>query len=63
MGHTAHDEIEHVRMERVFSLLSGTDLPLGIIADMSGFGSAVELRQIFKARTEMSMTEWRARRR
>jgi len=63
MGHTVHDEIEHVRLERVFSLLAGTELPLGVIADMCGFGSAVELRQIFKARTGQSMTEWRARRR
>lgn len=63
MGHTVHDEIEHVRLERVFSLLSGTDLPVGVIVDMSGFGSAVELRQIFKALTKTSMTEWRARRR
>ena len=63
MGHTVHDEIEHVRLERVFSLLAGTDLPLGVIADMCGFGSAVELRQIFKARTGQSMTEWRTRRR
>lgn len=63
MGHSVHDEIIQVRLESVFSLLSGTDTPVGAIADMSGFGSAVELRQIFKARTEMSMTEWRARRR
>ena len=63
MGHTVHDEIEHVRLERVFSLLADTELPLGVIADMCGFGSAVELRQIFKARTGLSMTAWRARRR
>lgn len=59
MGHTVHDEIAQVRMERVFSLLSDTDTPVGVVADMCGFGSAVELRQVFKARTRMSMTAWR----
>ena len=59
MGHTVHDEIAQVRMARVFSLLSDTDTPVGIIADMCGFGSAVELRQVFKSRTGMSMTAWR----
>ncbi|MBR3085551.1 MAG: helix-turn-helix transcriptional regulator, partial [Kiritimatiellae bacterium] len=62
MGHSPLDEIMQVRMEKVLSLLSGTDTPVGAIADMCGFGSAVELRQIFRARTGISMTEWRARR-
>lgn len=59
IGHTVHDEIAQVRMERVFSLLLDTDTPLGVISDMCGFGSAVELRQVFKARTGKPMTEWR----
>ena len=38
-------------------------MPLGIVSDMCGFGSEVELRQIFRKRTKMSMTAWRALRR
>lgn len=60
VGHSVRDEIEHVRLERVFTLLAETDMPLGIVSDMCGFGSEVELRQIFRKRTKMSMTEWRA---
>ena len=63
MGHSVHDEIIQVRLESVFALLADTDTPVGAIADMCGFGSAVELRQVFKAKTKMSMTEWRARHR
>jgi LacI family transcriptional regulator len=63
VGHSVRDEIEHVRLERVFTLLAETDMPLGIVSDMCGFGSEVELRQIFRKRTKMSMTEWRALRR
>ncbi len=58
-GHSVRDEIERVRLERVFTLLAETDTPLGVVADMCGFGSEVELRQIFRARTKMSMSEWR----
>lgn len=63
MGHSVHDEIMQVRLERVFSLLAETDTPIGAISDMCGFGSQIELRKVFRARTKMSMTEWRALRR
>ena len=35
-------------------------MPLGAVADMCGFGSEVELRQIFRKRVRTSMKEWRA---
>ena len=60
VGHSARDEIEHVRLERVFTLLAETNTPLGIVSDMCGFGSEVELRQIFRKRVRTSMGEWRA---
>ena len=60
MGHSVRAEIEQVRLERVFTLLAETDTPLGVIADMCGFGSEVELRQIFRKRVKTSMKEWRA---
>lgn len=63
MGHSVLDEIMQVRMERVFTLLADTDMPIGMISDVCGFGSKIELRKVFRARTKMSMTEWRNRRR
>jgi AraC-like DNA-binding protein len=53
-------EIEQVRLARVLTLLAETDTPLGVVADMCGFGSEVELRQIFRKRVRTSMKEWRA---
>ncbi len=63
MGHSILDEIMHVRLEKVETLLVGTDTAIGAIADFCGFGSEVELRQVFRARTGMSMREWRKRNR
>lgn len=63
MGHSILDEIMHVRMERVQTLLASTDTPIGAIADFCGFGSDVELRHLFRAQTQMSLREWRKRNR
>ena len=63
MGHSILDEIMHVRLEKVETLLAGNDTAIGAIADFCGFGSEVELRQLFRARTGMSMREWRKRNR
>lgn len=60
MGHTVHDEINLVRLETAFSLLSGTTYSVGAVSDMCGFGSHVEARIVFRARTGMSMSRWRA---
>ncbi len=60
MGHSVRAEIEQVRLARVLTLLAETDTPLGVVADMCGFGSEVELRQIFRKRVRTSMKEWRA---
>ena len=60
LGHTAQDEIEHVRLEKVFELLRrGT--PIGAIAALCGYRTDIALRWVFRRRTGMSMREWRAR--
>ncbi len=59
-GHTAQDEIEHVRLEKAFELLRrGT--PIGAIAALCGYRSDIALRWVFRRRTGMSMRQWRAR--
>jgi transcriptional regulator GlxA family with amidase domain len=58
-GHSVLDEIQHVRLEKVFALLSGTDTAIGAIADFCGFGSDVELRHVFRSRTGKSLRQWR----
>lgn len=58
-GHSILDEIQQVRLEKVFTLLKDTDTPIGIIADFCGYRSAIALRWIFRKRTGMSMQEWR----
>ena len=60
-GHSALDEIQHVRLERVYTLLSQTDTAIGAIAGLCGYRSDFALKWIFKKRTGMSMREWRAR--
>jgi LacI family transcriptional regulator len=60
-GHSVLDEIMHVRLERVFAILSHREKLLGTIADFCGFGCEYELRKVFRARTGMSMREWRKR--
>ena len=59
MGHTAQEEIEHVRMERVFELLRDGSMPIGAIASFSGWRSDIALRWLFRRRTGMSMRDWR----
>ena len=63
MGHTAFDEIEQIRLERVFTLLRDTEKPIGAIAAFCGYGSDIALRWAFRTRVGMSMREWRARNR
>ena len=63
MGHSVHDEIEHVRLEKVFTLLSQTDIAVGAIAAMCGYRSNIALHKAFRLRTGISMSEWRSRNR
>ncbi len=63
VGHSPLEEILHVRLEKVFTLLSRTDTPVGAVADFCGFRSHIALHWLFKKRTGMSMSEWRKRNR
>ncbi len=59
MGRSMLDEILHVRMQKVQTLLADTDIPIGAIADFCGFRSDRALRKIFLAREGVSMAKWR----
>ena len=58
-GHSILDEIQNVRFEKVFFLLSQTETALGAIAGLCGFKSEITLREQFRLRTGMSMSAWR----
>lgn len=59
MGHSVHDEILSVRLERVCHLLSRTDTAIGAIPFQCGFRSAIALQKLFLRRYGVSMREWR----
>ena len=59
-GHSVLDEILHVRLEVAQSMLARPGMPIGAIADFSGFGTVRELRKLFRSRTGMSPRQWRA---
>ena len=57
-GHTILEEIQEVRLQKVFELLR-TDLPIGHIAARCGIQSDSYLKRFFKAQTGMTLREWR----
>lgn len=63
MGRSVLDEIRHVRLEKVETLLAQTDMSLGAIAGLCGWGSSLSLQRFFLAQTGMTMREWRRRNR
>ncbi len=63
MGHSVLDEILHVRLERVCTLLATTDMPIKAISDFCGFNSGRSLREHFLSRMKTSLREFRARNR
>ena len=58
-GRTILETIEEMRWERLVVLLGRHNASLAALPDMCGFRSASALRQFFRRRTGMSMTEWR----
>ena len=60
MGHTAQDEILHVRLESACALLARTSMPVMAVPDFCGFGCYRALDAHFRARFRMSMRKWRA---
>ncbi len=59
VGHTPHEEISRIQMERVTQLLLETNLPLTAIADRAGFRHVEYLSAAFKLRTGQSPSEFR----
>ncbi len=60
MGHSVHEEILQVRLERVFDLLRRPGTPIGTIADLSGF-ALHQLDKVFRTRFGCSLRTWRQR--
>jgi len=59
IGHSVLDEILHVRLEKVCTLLSRTDTSIGAIPLLCGFRTNSALNDLFRARFGMSMRSWR----
>lgn len=57
-GRTILQEIQEVRLQTVFELLR-TDIPIGHIAGRCGMQSDSFLKRFFKAKTGMTLREWR----
>ena len=59
MGHTIQTEIRNVRMATAFAMLRNPRQAIDGIANLCGSDSDSTLRYAFKAKTGMSMREWR----
>ncbi|MFO7936645.1 MAG: substrate-binding domain-containing protein [Kiritimatiellia bacterium] len=59
-GRTLHEEIEHVRFERLKALLAETDRKLSDLTKVCGFRSQTHLGRIFRKRFGQTMTQFRA---
>lgn len=59
IGHTPHDEIQHVRINRIKALLSDTDLSIHQIADRTGFEHDEYMAASFKRETGMTPSGFR----
>lgn len=59
-GRTIHEEIEHVRLERLRALLAESDLPIGEIAKQCGFDCQTHLGRLFRERFGLTMGQFRA---
>ena len=59
-GHSIHDEILDVRLERVESLLRNHRQEISAIASLCGWKSSAALRAAFQSRYGKSMRDWRA---
>jgi len=60
LGHTPHEEIIRVRMNRVKEMLTGTDLSLADIAERTGFEHVEYLSAAFKKREGLPPNRYRA---
>lgn len=60
-GHSILDEILHVRLEQVLTMLAQTDTAIEAIPGLCGFCGNRALERLFRRRFGMSMLEWRKR--
>jgi LacI family transcriptional regulator len=61
LGRTIHQEIQHVRLERVKGWLATTDLPTKQIAAQAGFHSVQYLARVFRKSTGQTTAGYRKR--
>ncbi|HEY5912802.1 MAG TPA: DNA-binding transcriptional regulator [Verrucomicrobiae bacterium] len=61
LGRTIHQEIHHVRLERVKTLLATTHLPTKQIAEQAGFHSVQYLTRVFRRATGKTPAAYRKR--
>jgi LacI family transcriptional regulator len=59
LGRTIHQEIQHVRLERVKTWLATTDLPTKQIAAQAGFHSVQYLARVFRKSTGLTTAGYR----
>ena len=59
LGHTPHDEILRVQLQRVRQLLEETDMPLKTIAERAGFKHVAYLSAVFKQHVGIPPGEYR----
>ena len=59
-GHSIHDEIRDVRLERVESLLRNPRQQISALVELCGWKSAAALRIAFRTKHGKSLAEWRA---
>jgi LacI family transcriptional regulator len=60
LGHTPHEEITRVQLNRVKELLSETDLPLSVIAERAGFVHVEYLSVVFKKKVGVPPGRYRS---
>jgi LacI family transcriptional regulator, galactose operon repressor len=59
LGHTVHEEIQRVRLNRVRELLTATDLPIKQIARAAGFRYPEYLMRVFRQTTGKTLKQYR----
>ena len=59
LGQTIYDYILHCRVQRASELLARTDMSIEEVASAAGFGSAVRLSTVYRARTGQTPTAYR----
>ncbi len=59
LGHTIHDEMIRVRLQRAQELLAETDMPIAAVAERCGFGHQEYLGAVFRARLDQTPAGYR----